>query len=84
MSTELICNEASSSSSSWKGGLAVPRLAVGRLECERREQRGFLQEKPAEPKKSRDRRPIISRTSSNTKKTIVLNMLADIAMFLTS
>ena len=54
MSTELICDEASSSSSSWKGGLAVPRLAVGRLECERREQRGFLQEKPAEPKKSRD------------------------------
>ena len=39
-----------SSSSSWKGALAVPRLAVGRLECERREQRGFLQEKPAEPK----------------------------------
>ena len=48
MSNELIWDKASSGS--WKGGLVVPRLAVGRLECERREQRGFLQEKPAEPK----------------------------------
>ena len=68
MSTELICDEASSSSGSWKGGLAVPRLAVGRLECERREQRGFLQEKPAEPKSFNNNQKTSSKRNQLSRK----------------